>query len=676
MRQADRYKKTLDVGIVITAASAYQTLPEFIDYHIHLGFSKIYLFIDDNCALTYLKVQEYPQVTAFLKNEALIELWKQTPTYHEPHKKALIDIEVMIRQEMNFYVAYSKAREEGIDWLLHIDADELFYPNGSSVHEHFLKLQRNNINCITYLNYESITTEPDSKSIYAARHFKKNYLRHKFWIYSSAQRELITNTPWIRDKVFNYYQNGKSAVRTQDPSVKVYDVHAIMTPGERICARDKDPIILHFPCATRTEFQKKYKTLGKFPTEWMGADRAGEFIERVHLEARDVYLSGNLDALDDFYEKTFIYDESKIQLLIENNLAIEIDYHKNVFNQINSAFDISPTKSQSIDNEWRKWIAENIIFGAKTDALIQSLVNAGFTEWESKREVNLAINSPYLKGTQRLKNRLDKRDWILNCQNRLARLRPQNIDRRHKLSREEFLHNYYSVNQPVIISGMMDDWPARQKWNYDFFQENFGDRDVEVQFDRNTDRNYEVNNVSHKKIMRFGDYVDLIKNTSYSNNFYMTANNGSTNRRALSELWDDIIQVPEYLAPSEENNGFFWFGPAGTITPFHHDLTNNFMAQVMGRKRLKIMYSHETPNVYNNYHCFSDVDGSNINLMEFPNMENAHILECILSPGEILFLPIGCWHFVEGLDTSVTVSFTNFLWCNDFHSNYPEALAF
>jgi hypothetical protein len=42
----------------------------------------------------------------------------------------------------------------------------------------------------------------------------------------------------------------------------------------------------------------------------------------------------------------------------------------------------------------------------------------------------------------------------------------------------------------------------------------------------------------------------------------------------------------------------------------------------------------------------------------------------VLNPGEILFLPIGCLHFVQGVDISVTVSFTNFIFDNDFASCY------
>jgi hypothetical protein len=49
------------------------------------------------------------------------------------------------------------------------------------------------------------------------------------------------------------------------------------------------------------------------------------------------------------------------------------------------------------------------------------------------------------------------------------------------------------------------------------------------------------------------------------------------------------------------------------------------------------------------------------------------IVECYLEPGEILFLPIGCLHFVQALEISVTMSFTNFHFDdNDFTSFYER----
>jgi hypothetical protein len=100
------------------------------------------------------------------------------------------------------------------------------------------------------------------------------------------------------------------------------------------------------------------------------------------------------------------------------------------------------------------------------------------------------------------------------------------------------------------------------------------------------------------------------------------------------------------------------------------------MAQVLGRKRIVLMPACEIAHVYNHEHCFTQVDGRQVDLARYPRMAGVQQLSCTLHPGEVLFLPVGCWHFVEGLDISVTVSFTNFLWDNDFTADYPQQQAF
>lgn len=324
----------------------------------------------------------------------------------------------------------------------------------------------------------------------------------------------------------------------------------------------------------------------------------------------------------------------------------------------------------TIDDAWRAWIAENLIFGSPPNTLAQILTRHGVPQAMAIAEVDAAARSPYLRGADRLKRRLAKHDWALDVQRKLNHLRPSTVEHCHRISAEDFLARHYRTNWPVIITGMLDAWPAMQRWNFDYFREHYGEREVEVQFGRNADANYELNSIAHKKRMRFGDYVDLVRASDASNDFYMTANNDSTNRQALAGLWNDIVPLPEYLDPAKPG-GFFWFGPKGTITPFHHDLTKNLMAQVIGSKRLLLIPTGELPNLYNFRHCFTPVDGRHIDLAQFPDMARVQMLECMIEPGDLLFLPVGWWHFVEGLAASVTMTFTNFCWDNDFYSNYP-----
>jgi ribosomal protein L16 Arg81 hydroxylase len=118
-----------------------------------------------------------------------------------------------------------------------------------------------------------------------------------------------------------------------------------------------------------------------------------------------------------------------------------------------------------------------------------------------------------------------------------------------------------------------------------------------------------------------------------------------------------------------------WIGPAGTVTSLHHDLTNNFIAQIVGRKRLKILPAAEVGRVYNHRHVFSeipDLEAPDLDGARYPRLAGARTYDVTLSPGEIIFMPLAWWHQVKSLDFSVTVTYTNFRWPNDAHASYPS----
>ncbi|MDQ8044614.1 MAG: cupin-like domain-containing protein [Solirubrobacteraceae bacterium] len=335
--------------------------------------------------------------------------------------------------------------------------------------------------------------------------------------------------------------------------------------------------------------------------------------------------------------------------------------------------------------EWAKWIATNALAGVNGEALAKSMMEAGFTQEVAVREVNNALTHPYLEAAAQLGvgqngvpapassgTKADKFEWFLDNERRLNRMSSQygEVPRVHKPSRQEFLDNFYSQNRPVVITGALDDWDAIKKWNGDYLKEKCGDKVVEVQANRNSDANYEMNAVKHKKEMKFAEIVDIIESGVETNDWYITANNSGKNKAALIDLWDDIT-FPEYLDPNHVNgNGFFWYGPAGTVTPIHHDLTNNFMAQVRGSKRVKIIAPSDSPFVYNDRHCFSPVDLENIDLEKFPDMAKVNVFDVDIHPGDLFFLPVGWWHHVRGLELSITMTFTNFVYDNDFFSGY------
>ncbi|XP_072124598.1 lysine-specific demethylase 8 isoform X7 [Mobula birostris] len=57
------------------------------------------------------------------------------------------------------------------------------------------------------------------------------------------------------------------------------------------------------------------------------------------------------------------------------------------------------------------------------------------------------------------------------------------------------------------------------------------------------------------------------------------------------------------------------------------------------------------------HQLFEQVDVDQPDLVNFPEFESAEFQECILSPGDVLFIPVSYWHYVRSLDVSFSVSF-------------------
>ena len=217
-----------------------------------------------------------------------------------------------------------------------------------------------------------------------------------------------------------------------------------------------------------------------------------------------------------------------------------------------------------VNDEWRRWIAENLLIGQSAESVLEAMTASGFAADESAREIEAAVQSPYFRGSELLRNRLKKRDWLLAVYRKNNRLHPRSaeVERRHRLSRQEFLTEYYSTNRPVIITGMMDDWPAMGKWSLDYFARNFGDREVEVQMGRTAGANYETEREKYISRIGFGEFVEKVRTAGETNDFYLTANNNSSNRQALAELWDDVRRFPNISRPTGPAVFSGWARPA------------------------------------------------------------------------------------------------------------------
>jgi len=176
---------------------------------------------------------------------------------------------------------------------------------------------------------------------------------------------------------------------------------------------------------------------------------------------------------------------------------------------------------------------------------------------------------------------------------------------------------------------------------------------------------------AHRRQAPFDEFIDAITHTP-GNDLYITAYNSAANRAALSPLFADLRPLGKFLEGGPET-AMLWVGPAGTFTPLHFDLTNNFIAQIVGRKRLKLLPASEAGRLGEEGVVYSQIKDLEAPLdpIVHPRLNGVRVFDLELAAGEILFVPFGWWHQVRALDFSVTATFTSFRWPNDMAASFP-----
>ena len=104
-----------------------------------------------------------------------------------------------------------------------------------------------------------------------------------------------------------------------------------------------------------------------------------------------------------------------------------------------------------------------------------------------------------------------------------------------------------------------------------------------------------------------------------------------------------------------------WIGPAGTVTGFHVDWGDNVLAQICGRKEVRLVAPKDSKYMYpakrfDQGTMSSEMDVDHYDAARFPLFEKAKEYRVVVHPGEMLFIPRGWWHHVRSLDKSISVS--------------------
>jgi hypothetical protein len=227
------------------------------------------------------------------------------------------------------------------------------------------------------------------------------------------------------------------------------------------------------------------------------------------------------------------------------------------------------------------------------------------------------------------------------------------IERVTKLTKKEFIKNYYALQKPVVITNQIEDWAAFAKWDFEFLKKIAGDKIVPLYDNRKTDYTKKVNEPDLK--MTMSEYIAILEK-------------GPTNLRIFS--YNLLEEVPMMKADMKwpdldiymlKKLPLVFFGGQDAKVFMHYDLDfpNLFHVQFEGKKQCVLVDPQETKYMYRLPHswlCHEDIDFDNPDFERFPALKKVKPYITNLQHGEMLYMPEGWWHYMKYLTAGFSLS--------------------
>jgi hypothetical protein len=224
---------------------------------------------------------------------------------------------------------------------------------------------------------------------------------------------------------------------------------------------------------------------------------------------------------------------------------------------------------------------------------------------------------------------------------------------------DAFDQEYAARGLPVVVQGVVDQWPAWNAWPAERINAVSGERSVKI-------TQYEGNSKNHTRAvqMRVRDFIESVIERRPGSD--ILAWNGELVADTLPELAAEI-RLPYLVRTRSSDTVAFVAGPREwpyrhVCNQFHyHPGLHAFAAQVQGRKLFRLYGPAESaalypPRAWEKIPFRSAIEVHQQDLSRFPRLADAVCYETILEPGEMLFIPAGWWHLVANEEFAVLVT--------------------
>ncbi len=234
------------------------------------------------------------------------------------------------------------------------------------------------------------------------------------------------------------------------------------------------------------------------------------------------------------------------------------------------------------------------------------------------------------------------------------------VDTVDDITPEDFKEKYYKTSTPVIIKNLAKQWPAYNKWNWQYFKDIVGNKKVAIYNNVKSDAYTPIN--AADAYTTFGEYVDMISKGPAGWRIFLFNIFSHAPQLTQDFTWPD-----KYMKGFVKRVPMLFTGGQGSITHMHFDidLSHILHTQFGGRKRVLLFPYEEQHKLYRRpFEVLSMVDFSNyydsekskVDYNQFPALQYAKGYDIILEPGDTLFMPGGYWHHMEYLESGFAMS--------------------
>lgn len=301
-----------------TSAGLQQILP-WLFYHKVIGVSTFFLFVEGKASSPDVSkvLESIPGVKLIYRTKVLEEqqaksrIWNETWLSNFFYKPC--NYELFVKQSLNMEMAIVMARDAGMDWIIHLDTDELIYPAGGREYSlrQLLSEVPKNVDMVVFPNYESSVERDDIKEPFSeVSMFKKNYDHLLKDVYFGNYKEATRGNP----NYFLTYGNGKSAARIQD-HLRPNGAHRwhnyMKTPNE---IKLDEAAVLHYTYPKFSDLTSRRDRCGCKPTK---EDVKRCFMLEFDRAAFIIASTATEDEMLQWYRERVVWTDKTLNLKLE-----------------------------------------------------------------------------------------------------------------------------------------------------------------------------------------------------------------------------------------------------------------------------------------------------------------------------------------------------------------------